>query len=77
MCVRYSLVFATFPFVALHGYPPSQEQGDEEDDVTDSDGDIEVLFSPRGWFESISFFSPLPEEMIRFDPYFSDGLKPP
>ena len=36
--VRYFFVFASFSFVPLHGYPPSQEQGDEEDDVTDSDG---------------------------------------
>ena len=36
--VRYLFVFASFSFVPLHGYPPSQEQGDEEDDVTDSDG---------------------------------------
>ena len=30
----------------------------------------------RWWFQ-ISLFSPLPGEMIQFDQYFLNGLKPP
>ena len=31
----------------------------------------------RWWWFQIFFFSPLFGEMIQFDSYFSDGLKPP
>ena len=30
----------------------------------------------RGWFQTF-LFSALPGEMIQFDEYFSNGLKPP
>ena len=42
---------------------------------------LEIMFRrpekhTRWWFQ-IFLFSPLPEEMIQFDEYFSNGLKPP
>ena len=38
-----------------------------------SDGQISI----SGWWFQICLFSPLLEEMIQLDWYFSDGLKPP
>ena len=36
-----------------------------------------VIKSKTGWWFQICLFSPLPGEMVQFDEYFSDGLKPP
>ena len=35
------------------------------------------LYSFSQWWFKYFLFSPLPGEMIQFDSYFSDGLKPP
>ena len=36
-----------------------------------------MLVLSRWWFHIFFYFHPLPGEMIQFDKYFSNGLKPP
>ena len=37
----------------------------------------EMLHNTRWWFQIYCLFSTLPGEMIQFDDYFSNELKPP
>ena len=41
------------------------------------DGNHAIWMYSRWWFQAFFIFNPNPGEMIQFDEYFSNGLKPP